>query len=205
IMDAEATIAKIADKARALLVDKEQAEPRPTLLGGVQESLHPIALADGGTLLLTRAANFSSTSGFNAELDLDRAWKFHYVPAGADPITGRVPCTGLLGGSFDESGRAPLFRASPQGDALLIHSDGRSQLFTLGEGGCNFAARGAITVPIARGEDPGEPHRSGHVARARNDRGEGVLYLVGPGDQVARDLVRTTKTAFSLPVWLDDD
>src|SRR5690606_7569355 len=99
IKDAEATVAKTPDQARALLIDKEQGEPRPTLLGGVQESLQPIALADGGTLLLTRKANFSSTSGFNADLDLDRTWQFLHVPAGADPITGRVPCTGLLGGS----------------------------------------------------------------------------------------------------------
>lgn len=92
IKDAEATIAKIADKARALLVDKEQGEPKPALLGGVQESVHPIALADGGTLLLTRKANFSSSTGFNAELELERTWRFFYVPAGADPVTGRVPC-----------------------------------------------------------------------------------------------------------------
>lgn len=204
IKDAEATVAKIADKARALLLDKEQGEPRPTLLGGVQESLQPIALADGGTLLLTRQANFSSTSGFNADLDLDRTWRFLHVPAGADPITGRVPCTGLLGGSFDESGRAPLFRSSPRGDALLIHSEGRSQLFKLDAGACNFVALGDITVPLARGDDPGEPHSSGHVARARNDRGEGVLYLVSPADEAAHDLVRTTRTSFSVPVWLGD-
>lgn len=205
VKDAEATIAKIADKARALLVDKEQGDPKPGLLGGVHESLNPIALADGGTLLLSRAIHFSSSTGFNADLDLDRTWQFLYVPAGADPIAGRVPCISLLGGSFDESGQRPSFRFSPRGDALLLHSEGRAQLFRLESGACNFTHLGDITVPLARGEDPGEPHPSGAVARARRDGAESVVYLVKPGDEVPQELARTAATAFSLPVWLADD
>ncbi|MCY1056075.1 hypothetical protein [Nannocystis sp. SCPEA4] len=205
ITAAEATVAKIADKARVLLVDKEQGQPKPTLLGGVQESVHPIALADGGTLLLARKANFSSSSGFNADLELATTWQFFHVPAGADPVAGRVPCTSLLGGSLEETGRSPVFRSSPQGDVLQIHEAGRSRLFKLEQGGCNFTALGEITVPIARGDDPGEPHRSGRVARAQGDGRESVVYLVKPGDEVAFDLVRTTKASLQLPVWLDDD
>lgn len=205
IKDAEATVAKIADKARALLVDKEQADPKPTLLGSVQESVHPIALADGGTLLLTRKANFSSSTGFNADLELEGTWRFFYVPAGADPVSGRVPCTGLLDGSLEEAGRSPLFRNSPQGDALLIHDSGRSRLFKLEAGACNFTALGEITVPIARGDDPGEPHKSGKVVRAHGDGREGVVYLVKPGDDVPLDLVRTARASVSQPAWLDDD
>ncbi|MFY0538366.1 hypothetical protein [Nannocystis pusilla] len=204
IKAAEATVAKIADKARALLVDKEQADPKPTLVGGVQESVHPIALADGGILLLTRKANFSSSTGFNADLELDRTEHFFYIPAGADPVDGRVPCTGLLGGSLEVSGRVLLVRTSPQGDALLLHDGGRSRLFKLGSGGCNFSELGEITVPIPRGDNPGEPHASGRVVRVYDDNGESAVSLVKPGDQVASDLVRTSKLALSLPVWLDE-
>lgn len=205
IVAAEATVAKIADKARILLVDKEQGQPKPTLLGGVQESVQPITLADGGTLLLSRKANFSSSTGFNADLQLEGTWRFFYVPAGADPVAGRVPCTGLLDGSLEESGRGPLFRSSPQGDALLIHEGGRSRVFKLESGGCNFSALGEIAVPLGRGEDPGEPHRSGRVARVYANNGESAVSLVKPGDEVATDLVRTSKVNFSQPVWLDDE
>lgn len=205
ITDAEATIAKIGDKARALLVDKEKGKPVPGLLGGVHESLTPVALADGGTLLLTRKIHFSSSTGFNADLDLDRTWQFMYVPAGADPLTGRVPCTSLLGGTLDETGRRPSFRHSPRGDALLIHSDGQSQLFTLDpKGACNFTARGDLKVPLVRGEDPGEPHVSGKVARSRRDGGESVVYLAKPGDEVPEELARTPTYNFDMPAWLDD-
>ena len=205
IADAEATVAKIADKARALLIDKEQGKPAPTLLGHVHESITPFALADGGTLLLVRKARFSSSTGFNAELDLDTTWHFFHVAAGADPLTGRTPCTNLLGGTLDGSGRRPSFRSSPRGDALLVHDDGKSQLFKLEQGACNFTALGEISVPMFRGEDPGEPHRSGRVARARGDGSESVVYLVKPGDDVALELVRTAATTFGLPTWLGDD
>lgn len=206
IADAEATVAKIADKARALLVDKEQGKPAPTLLGHVHESITPFALADGGTLLLVRKARFSSSTGFNADLDLDSTWNFFHVAPGADPLTGRTPCAGLLGGTLDDTGRRPSFRASPNGDALLVHDDGKSQVFKLERGGaCNFTALGEITVPMFRGEDPGEPHRSGKVARARNDGPESVVYVVKPGEDVALELVRTAAIGFQLPTWLGDD
>lgn len=205
VADAEATIAKIADKARVLLVDKEKGNPVPALLGGIHESLTPVALADGGTLLLTRKIHFSSSTGFNADLDLDRTWQFMYVPAGADPLTGRVPCTSLLGGTLEETGRRPSFRHSPNGDALLLHIDGQAQLFKLEPGGaCNFTALGELKVPLARGEDPGEPHASGKVARARADGAESVVYLVKPGEEVPEELARTAAHSFQLPVWLDD-
>lgn len=205
VADAEATVAKIEGKARALLVDKEKGKPAPSLLGGVHESINPIALADGGSLLLTRRIHFSSSTGFNADLDLDRTWNFAYVPPGADPVAGRVPCTSLLGGSLDETGRRPSFRFSPQGDSLLIHSDGLSQLFKLEAGQCALTHLGNITVPLVRGEDPGEPHASGRVARARNDGAESVVYLVKPADDVPQELARTAATSFQLPVWLGPD
>lgn len=204
VADAEATVAKIEGKARALLVDKEKGKPVPTMLGGIHESINPIALADGGTLLLTRKIHFSSSTGFNADLELDRTWTFLYVPAGGDPLTARVPCPSLLGGTLDESGRRPSFRFSPQGDSLLIHSDGLSQLFKLDAGQCNFVHLGNVTVPLVRGEDPGEPHVSGRVARARNDGPESVVYLVKPADEVPQELVRTAATSFQLPVWLGE-
>ncbi len=205
IADAEATVAKIADKARALLVDKEQGKPAPTLLGQVHESITPFALADGGTLLLVRKARFSSSTGFNADLDLDNTWHFFHVAAGADPLTGRTPCTNLLGGTLDGSGRRPSFRSSPRGDALLVHDDGKSQLFKLEQGACNFTALGEISVPMFRGEDPGEPHRSGRVGRARRDGAESVVYVARPGDEVPLELVRTASIDLGLPSWLGDD
>ena len=60
VKDAESTVAKIADKARALLVDKEQTEPKPAMLGGIHESLNAIALADGSTLVLARQVRANS-------------------------------------------------------------------------------------------------------------------------------------------------
>lgn len=206
IKDAEATVAKIGDKARALLIDKEQGKPVPALLGAISESINPIALADGGTLLLARKIHFSST-GYDAELDLDRAWQFYYVPAGADPITGRQPCPTLMGGSLEEGIRRPSFRFSPQGDVLLVHDDNGSRLYKLeaDKGACSFAHLGDVKVPLARGEDPGEPHRSGKVARARHDNAESVIYIVKPGDDVPVELARTAATVFQLPVWLDDE
>ena len=90
VKDAESTVAKIADKARALLVDKEQGDPKPAMLGGIHESLNAIALADGSTLVLARQVHFSST-GYKAELELDRNWEFSYLPAGAAPAAAGPP------------------------------------------------------------------------------------------------------------------
>lgn len=206
VKDAEGLVAKIGEKARALLVDKEQGEPRPALLGGIHESLNAIALADGSTLVLSRKIHFSS-GGYNADLDLDKNWEFSYLSAGAEPGSERTPCPSLMGGTLEESGRRPSFRFSPGGDVVLVHVDGASQLWKLdmGEGKepCNFVHLGDITVPLARGEDAGEPHASGKVARARLDGQDGVVSVLKPKDDVALELARSPTIGFFMPAWLD--
>ena len=208
VKDAESTVAKIADKARALLVDKEQGDPKPVMLGGIHESLNAIALADGSTLLLSRAVHFSSQSGYKAELELDRNWEFSYVPAGAPPGAERAPCPSLLGGTLEESGSRPIFRFSPRGDVVLVHTDGASQVWKLdhGEGkpGCNFVLAGKVGLPLARGEDPGDPHPSGMVARARYDGDDSVVYVVKPGEDVPIELVRSPTVRLDMPAWVGD-
>lgn len=208
VKDAESTVAKIADKARALLVDKEQGDPKPAMLGGIHESLNAIALADGSTLVLARAVHFSSESGYKAELELDRNWEFSYLPAGAAPGSARTPCPSLLGGTLEESGSRPIFRFSPRGDVVLVHTDGASQVWKLDHGAdkpaCNFVLAGKVTLPLARGEDPGDPHPSGMVARARYDGDDSVVYVVKPGEDVPTELVRSPTVRFDMPAWVAD-
>ena len=208
VKDAESTVAKIADKARALLVDKEQAEPKPVMLGGIHESLNAIALADGSTLVLARQVHFSST-GYKAELELDRNWEFSYLPAGAAPGSERTACPSLLGGTLEETGSRPNFRFSPRGDVVLVHSDGVSQVWQLDHGAgkpaCNFVALGKIGLPLARGEDPGEPQRSGRVVRGRFDGADSVVYVVKPGDEVPTELARSPSIRFDPAAWVADD
>lgn len=209
IKDAETTVAKIADKAHKLLVDKEQGEPKPTLLGGIHESLNGVALADGSTLIMSRAVHFSSNTGYNAELELDRNWTFSYLPAGAEPGAARQPCPSLLGGTLEESGSRPSFRFSAVGDALLVHVDGASQVWRLESGAdrppCNFVLAGKVTLPLARGEGPGDPQASGRIARGRNDGDDSVVYVVKPGDEIPVELARSPSISFGPPVWVADD
>lgn len=209
IKDAEATVGKIAEKARKLLVDKEQGEPKPALLGGIHEALNAIALADGSTLLLSRAVHFSSNTGYNAELELDRNWQFAYLPAGAAPGSARVACPSLLGGTLEESGSRPSFRFSPRGDALLVHTDGASQVWRLEHGAgkepCNFVLAGKVTLPLARNEDPGEPQSSGRIVRGRNDGQDSVVYIAKPGEDVPVELVRSPSINFGAPTWIAED
>ena len=203
---AESTVAKIGDKARALLVDKEKGEPKPALLGGIHESLNAIALADGSTLVLSRKIHFSS-GGYNADLDLDKNWEFSYLPAGAAPGGERTPCPSLMGGTLEESGRRPNFRFSPGGDVVLVHVDGASQLWKLetgaGKEACSFVHLGDITVPLVRGEDAGEPHASGKVVRVRLDGQDGVISVLKPKDELALELARSPTIGFYMPAWLD--
>ena len=205
VKDAESTVAKISDKARALLVDKEQADPKPAMLGAIHESLNGIGLADGSTLVLGRRVHFSST-GYKAELELDRNWEFSYLPAGAAPGSERTPCTTLMGGTLEETGSRPSFRSSPQGDVVLVHTEGASQVWKLDHGqgkpACNFVALGKIGVPLTRGEDPGEPHRSGLVARSRFDGEDSVVYVAKPGEELPTELVRSPSIALR-PAGLD--
>ncbi|MBL9106626.1 MAG: hypothetical protein JNL82_37240 [Myxococcales bacterium] len=204
---AESLVARIGEKARALLVDKEQGEPKPALLGGIHESLNAIALADGSTLVLSRKIHFSS-GGYNADLDLDKNWEFSYLPAGAEPGSERVPCPSLLGGTLEETGRRPNFRFAPGGDVVLVHVDGASQLWKLDAAAkepCTFVHLGDVTIPLVRGEDPGEPHASGKVARVRNDGPDGVLAVVKPREEVPLELARSPRVRFHMPAWLDAD
>ncbi len=209
IKDAEATVGKIAEKAQKLLVDKEQGEPRPALLGAIHEALNVIALADGSTLLMSRAVHFSSNTGYNTELELDRNWQFSYLPAGAAPGSARVACPSLLGGTLEETGSRPSFRFSPRGDALLVHMDGASQVWRLEHGAgkepCNFVLAGKVTLPLARGEDPGEPQASGRVVRDRRDGSDSVVYIATPGEDVPIELVRSPSTGFGAPSWIAGD
>lgn len=208
VKDAESLVAKIGEKARVLLVDKEQGDPKPALLGGIHESLNAIALADGSTLVLSRKIHFSS-GGYNADLELDKNWEFSYLPAGAAPGGERTPCPSLLGGTLEETGRRPSFRFSPGGDVVLVHVDGASQLWKLEMGPdkqpCSFVHLGDIKVPLIRGEDPGEPHASGKVARVRSDGPDGVLSIVKPGDELALELARSPSIQFHMPAWLDGE
>ena len=209
ISDAEATVAKIAEKARTLLVDKEQGEPKPALLGGIHESLNAIALADGSSLVMSRAVHFSSNTGYNAELELDRNWQFSYLPAGAAPGAAREPCSSLLGGTLEESGSRPLFRSSPRGDALLVHIDGASQVWRLEQGAgkqpCSFTLAGKVTLPLARNEDPGDPQASGRIARGRRDGADSVVYIAKPGEDVPVELARSPSIGFAAPAWIAED
>ncbi len=208
VQDAEATIAKIADKAEASLTTDEKGQPAPTLLGGIHESLQAVPLADGSTLMLSRAVHFSST-GYNAELELDQTWEFTYLAPGATPGSEREPCSALLGGSLEESGARPLFRTSPRGDAILIHVDGASQIWRLDHGAgkplCNFVEVGKIEVPLVRGEDPGDPQPDGQVVRGRSINNDWVIYTAKPGDAVANELIRTTQIRFGVPGWIGDN
>lgn len=209
IADAEATVAKIAEKARTLLVDKEQGDPKPALLGGIHESLNAIALADGSALVMSRAVHFSSNTGYNAELELDRNWQFSYLPAGAAPGSARLPCPSLLEGKLEESGSRPSFRSSPRGDALLVHVDGASQVWRLEQGAgkepCSFTLAGKVTLPLARNEDPGEPQASGRIARGRRDGEDSVVYIAKPGDEVPVELARSPSISFGRPTWIAED
>lgn len=206
VKSAEALVEKIGDKARALLVDKEQADPKPALLGGVHESLNAIALADGSTLVLSRRIHFSS-GGYKADLELDKNWEFSYLPAGAEPGSERVACPSLMGGTLAETGVRPSFRFSPGGDVVLVHVDGASQLWKLDRGAgkepCTFVHLGDVTVPLIRGEDPGEPHASGQLARVRIDGRDGVLSVLRPKEELAQELARSSKVQFATPAWLD--
>ena len=206
IKDAETSVAKIADKAHALLVDKEQGDPKPALLGGIHESLNAVALADGSTLVMARKVHFSSNTGYNTELELDRNWEFSYLPAGAAPGSPRTPCPSLLGGTLEETGSRPSFRFSPRGDALLVHVDGASQVWRLehgpGKEPCNFVLAGKITLPLARSEDPGDPHPNGRVARSRYDSDDSVVYVVKPEEQVPTELARSPSISFGAPTWV---
>ncbi len=206
---AEATVAKIADKARVLLVDKEQGDPKPALLGGIHESLNAVALADGSTLVMARKVHFSSNTGYNAELELGRTWEFSYLPAGAAPGSARTPCPSLMGGALEESGSRPSFRFSPRGDAVLVHVDGASQVWRLehgaGKGPCNFVLAGKISLPLARSEDPGDPQASGRVVRGRYDGDDSVVYVAKPGEEVPLELVRSPSIGFAAPAWVGDE
>lgn len=208
IEEAERTVAKILESSRKLLEDEERGEPKPTLLGGLSESVMPFALADGGVLLASRAANFTSRNGLSADLDLEETWRFTYQPAGGGE---RQACAGIFGGEHDPHGLRVRFREAPSGDALLIQTGvGAAELFTLdvGAGPCAFTDRGAIPPLARRGDDPGTPHRSGWVARARHegvDQVDAVVELVQPGDEPPLDLLRSTRLGLGDPVWLDAD
>ncbi len=207
IAEAERTVGKIQETTRELLVDKERGEPKPRLLATVAESIHPIPLADGGVLTPSREIHFTSKNGLSADLELDDTWRFLYQPAGTSPAD-RSTCTTLLGGSLAQGGRRPRFRSSPAGDALLIDSGGAASLFRLDRAGgpCGFAALGEVPRLAQPGDDPGVPHRSGWVARARQElAGDAVLELVRPGDEPPLDLVRSDQITLGAPVWLDDD
>ena len=209
IAEAERTVGKIEESSRALLVEAERGEPRPRLLGGLHESIHPIPLADGGILTPSRVARFVSKNGLSADLDLDDTWRFLYQPAGAG-ADGRVTCTSLLDGELAQGGRRPRFRSSPAGDALLIEAGGTARLFRLeaARGPCQFSALGALPPLAHRDDDPGAPHRSGWAARARHEQGapgDAVLELVRPGDEPPLDLIRSAEISLGTPVWIDDD
>lgn len=209
IDEAARTIAKIEEASRALLVDSERGAVKPALLGSLHESVHPVALADGGVLVPSREANFTSKNGLSADLDLDDTWRFFYL-ADASGAAERQPCAAIFDGALTQSGRRPRLREAPSGDAFLLDQSGASTLFTFdaAAGGCAFTDRGALPRLENRRDDPGTPHVSGWVARARHE-GEGVVdavvELVEPGDGPPLDLLRSTRVGVSSPVWLDAD
>ncbi len=212
IDEAAKTIAKIEEASRELLIDQERGRDKPALLGSLHESVHPIALADGGVLIPSRTANFTSKNGLSADLSLDDTWRFFYQ-ASSTGEGERVPCEAVLGGAFEQTGRRPRFRQAPSGDALLFDESGTSRLFVLPadaakDGTCQLKDMGVLPRLANRKDDPGTPHRSGWVARSRhegNDIVDAVVELQAPGDEPPLDLLRSTRLSVSSPVWLDAD
>lgn len=204
VREAEARVAKVLETSQARLTTTETATPAPVLLGGVREAMQTIALADGGLLLVTNAMRLVTTNGDDTQASFTTRHDLSYVPAGADPIAGRTPCTSLLGGSIEQTGARPLLVPSTRGDALVIHHEGVSRVYTLGEGGCNFVHRGDIRVPLERKQDPGVPSSAGTVARLRLGDDDSAIALIKPGDEVALDLVRSPSLGLHYPAWLDD-
>jgi hypothetical protein len=211
IDEAAKTIAKIEAASRELLVDSERGAVKPVLLGSLHESIHPVALADGGVLVPSREANFTSKNGLSADLDLDDTWRFFYLKD-ASGEAEREPCAAIFGGALEQGGRRPRLRESPSGDAFLIDQSGASTLFTFdadtGAGACAFRERGALPRLGNRREDPGTPHVSGWVARSRHEGAgvvDAVVELVEPGDGPPIDLLRSTRVGVSNPFWLDAD
>ncbi len=212
IDEATRTIAKIEEASRELLIDEERGRDKPALLGSLSESMHPIALAQGGVLLPSRNANFTSKNGLSADLQLDTTWRFFYQPQ-ASGEGERTPCTGIFGGALEQNGSRPRFRSAPSGDAIIIDQRGESRLFTLDpeasrSDACGLRDRGTLPRLARRKDDPGAPHVSGFVARSRHEGDQvvdAVVEIVAPGDAPPLDLLRSTRLGISAPTWLDAD
>jgi len=212
IDEAAKTIAKIEEASRELLIDQERGRDKPALLGSLHESVHPIALADGGVLIPSRTANFTSKNGLSADLALDDTWRFFYQPSSTGEGERSV-CQGVFDGALEQPGRRPRFRQAPSGDALLIDQSGESRLFTLSadakaDGSCQLKDQGTLPRLANRKDDPGTPHTGGWVARSRhegNDVVDAVVEILAPGDEPPLDLLRSTRLSVSAPVWLDAD
>ncbi|MBK8261306.1 MAG: hypothetical protein IPK80_08175 [Nannocystis sp.] len=211
IDEAERTVAKIEERSRALLIDAERGPVKPLLLGDLHESIHPIPLADGSILTPSREARFLSRNGLSAELELDETWRFLFYPPHQTFDAGaRGRCDSLLGGTLEQHRRRPRIRASAAGDALLIQSGDSMTLHRLDAelGPCHFTALGALPGLAQRDDDPGTPHRSGWVARSRQESSapaDAVLELVRAGDEPPLDLIRSEAIGLGAAVWIDED
>jgi len=201
---AEVRVAKVLDTSQARLTTTETATPPPVLLGSVREAMQTVPLADGGLLLVTNAMRLVTTNGDDTQASFATRHDLSYVPAGADPLAGRKPCTSLFDGAIEQTGARPLFVPSSRGDALVVHHEGISRVYTLAEGQCNFVHRGDIRAPLERKQDPGVPSSSGTVARLRLGDDDSAIATLKPGDEVPLDLVRSPTLGLHYPVWLDD-
>lgn len=210
IPEAERLAEKIVAGVREIVIDGEQADPKPVLVGDPLESgeVHP--LPDGRVMSVTRGIEVVTRDAIRGDLVLGAEQRFWAGAAAGDPAA-RTPCASLAGGqvgiselaseAWSDDGQAVVLELLAEGESVWRWDAAAAKA---DPSGCAFVKLGLLAKP--RPDQSGElaVWRTGKVARLGSPEGMSVLSVrTAGGDEDELGLL--ADTPMHGLVWLDDD
>lgn len=183
-------------RAEANLVEKEEAQPKPTRITQPLARGRARALANGWTLLFVRAATVQHPLDERAALH----WPEQPKTFAENPTTQqRVRCPEL-----DAWGTALRIDYNASGTAAVVRGDeGPPELYTLDAKtpGCGFTLQGTFDPSVARGADLSP---KGRAAQLVSTDEAVVLEIYEAGEHAPQTWPLAGCSYASTPAWLDD-
>lgn len=197
-------LAKDLRRRTEVLVDAEEAVPKPAVLAGPLETNEVLALGDGTVLSFVHAWGLESPRDVEVALQPATEVELWFHPPGSTDPKARQRCSSLRGGMLPLGGAAVVM--TPRGDAMLVESESGLELWTLDTkaAGCAFTRKGVVPRPLDGEYNWGVPHATGKVLRpAMQESGMAIdAWTVGADKPVSVPLPGCTQIGD--PVWLDE-
>lgn len=198
-------VAKDLRKRTEVLVDAEEATPKPAVLARALEDTEVLALGDGTVLSFVHGWRLESPRDVEVALQPAGEVELWFHPPGSTELEARKRCDSLRGGRLALGGTELI--SSPAADAFLVESETGLELWTVDAkaGACAFVRKGVVPRPLDGEYSWGVPSAAGKLLRPAMPLGELAIDVWTTGADKPQTVAIPGCNQMDDPVWLDDE